>query len=46
MTTIAAVQATPEDIQWFLESVPGATKEELQRWERKGLIKFVDGRLE
>lgn len=46
MTAVAVNSITTEDIEWFLESVPGATKEELKRWEKKGLIKFVDGRLE
>jgi hypothetical protein len=41
MTSVAACKVTPSDIDWFLESVPGATKEELLKWEQEGRIKIV-----
>jgi hypothetical protein len=37
-----AIALTHSDIEWFIQEIPGATKEKIAEWEKEGRIKIVE----
>jgi hypothetical protein len=39
---MTAIPLKPSDIDWFVENIPGASKEKIAEWEKEGKVKIVE----